>query len=438
MEHNFVVFALAGEFFKGLNGFDGYTELIDDLMETQRKHFTLYGLYRDPNDPITYDLVVRQQLDLIRSYGYSGRNMDWLKEVSRRGALTALLYQSSTGQAPFGGRSNQFHFVEAHFACMCESQARFYKEAGDMVMAEVFKRAGRRAVALTLPWIMDMEPFHHMKQGFHPSLEHGVDSGGFYSIYGILMASLCGTAYHLADESIGERITPAEHGGYVFELWPAHHKVFATCGGYHAEIDTRADLQKDSTGLGRIHRRGVWPETALSASIASGASYTFGVERPLKNLALGPAWRDADGKEHRLADFGSEIEDVTLSISKETQEAVFFAVRYSGKMGGCREIVESYRITSGGIDYSVRLDPQPPEQSILVPVILSDGEKEAAISEADTGLEVTYRGAEYRIRIRVGKECKITDDPPSGNRNAFYRTLEIRDNRASLELTPLG
>ncbi len=433
--HNFVAFLLTAEFFKGSLKLGGDRELIEGAIEYLSRDFTPYGMYRDPNDPMTYDLVVKQQLDLVRHYGYDGGHLDW---ISERGALTSLLCQSVTGQMPFGGRSNQFHFVEGHFACLCETQAAYHRQAGDLLTAGIFKRAGRRAVQMCLPWIIDMNPFRHTKQGFHPSLGHGVDSAGPYSVYGALAASLFATAYHLADEEIEERITPAEVGGYVFNLWPAFHKVFATCGGYHVEIDTRADHKKDATGLGRIHREGVRPETALSASLSASAEYSFGVNRPSRDLAVGPAWKDAAGKEHRLADFEAEISDVTLKVLKETTDEVAFEVTYRGEMGGCGEIVESYSLTSEGLVYSVRLDPRPPKQSILVPVISFDGQEEASVSEGSSGVEVTYRGAAYRIRLEPEREWRFTGDPPAANRNALYRTLEVRGNEVWLELGPGG
>ena len=431
LAHNFNVFALVGEFFKRRNRLADHSDLIEELLAGQRQHFTDHGMYRDPNDPMTYDLVVRQQLDLIMSYGYAGANLEWMREVSRRGALTALLFQSTTGQMPFGGRSNQFHFMEAHFACLCESQARFYRDQGDLALAGAFKRAGRRAIAMTVPWIMGMTPLRQTKQGFDPAIEHGIDSGGHYSVYGLLMASLCGTAYHLADESIEERITPAELGGYVFDLWPAFHKVFATCAGYHIEIDTRADPHKDASGLGRLHRDGVWPETALSASITATPQYSFAFDNPAHNLAIGPAWIGQDGHEHRLADFSDQIEDVRLEIIEQTEQRVAFTARYAGDLGGVREIVERYELNANGLIYSFTLDPKPERAWLLVPVIETDGQANATPEETPEGLRVAYRGALYEIH---GPQAELTADPPAANRNALYQTWRIEGQRVHLRI----
>lgn len=435
LEHNFNVFALAGEFFKRREKLADHSALVEDLLAGQRRHFTPWGMYRDPNDPMTYDLVVRQQLDLLLSHGYDGPNAPWVREVSRHGALTSLLMQSTTGQAPFGGRSNQFHFVEAHFACMCESQARMWRDRGDAVIAETFKRAGRRAIAMTVPWVLDMTPLRQLKQGFDPALEHGIDSGGYYSVYGLLMASLCATAYHLADESIPERLTPAELGGYVLELWPAFHKVFATCGDYHLEVDTRADLSKDATGLGRLHRVGAWPETALSASITATPGYAFAFSAPARCLAVGPAWTDTQGRERRLAELSAEIADVQVTVNEQGGRRADFEVRYEGDLAGVRRVTERYRLDTEALWYEFALDPAPGEAWLLVPVISSDGAAEARCSQRDGALAVTYRGALYEV---TGRGAHLTDDPPAANRNALYRTARIEGRQARLRLVPGG
>ena len=431
LTNNFLVFAVTGEFFKQRQGLGGDAELIEEAIDCLLGDFTEFGMYRDPHDPVTYDLVTRQQLDLIRNYGYAGPNLERITEVCRRGALTSLLYQSTTGQMPFGGRSNQLHFVEAHFACQCESQARFYKQKGDLVTAGIFKRAARRAVKMTAPWIMDMEPFRHTKQGFDPELMHGRDFYyGDYSVYAILGASLLGTAYYLADETIEEVTTPAETGGYVFDLWPAFHKVFATCGGYHIEIDTRADHEKDATGLGRIHRDGIMPELALSGSIAASPKYTlaptFGQQ---KNLAIGPAWIDDTGKERRLADFEDEIQNVSLNVIEETTQKVAFDVEYDGNFGQCRKITEKYGLSQTGISYEVLFDNSALTSYILIPLLKTDGMAESRIQVEADGFSVEYRGCRYRIFAPAAAKVMLSDDKPAANRTAAYLTAIIQASR---------
>ncbi|MDD5482948.1 MAG: hypothetical protein PHP98_04785 [Kiritimatiellae bacterium] len=462
-KNNFLVFAAIGEFLKSLSGLGGDMEMADECLEILMGDFTEYGMYRDPNDPMAYDLVVRQQMDLMLSRGYQGRQAALIREICRRGGLTSLLYQSVTGQTPFGGRSNQYHWAEGHFSCMCESQARYYKSQGKTLLAGAFKRAARRAALSTKAWTLKMEPYRHLKQGFHPKLMHGIDSYGNIGVYGLLAASLFGTAYHLADETIEERVTPAEIGGYAFDLWPAFHKIFASCGGYHLEIDTKADHHYDSTGLGRIQKIGVWPETALSGSLTRDCNYithtkddyknanpllkTFAGSRSceadiksfaretVKNLAFGPAWRDAAGTERRLADFDREIKDVKMRLLHADEREVAFEVEYFGDLGGCSRIVEHYQISATGIQYGVALDPVSIKPYILVPLIQTDGMEAARLDKKSGRISLVYRGARYEIATGRGGRTEILPDAAMPNRNALYRTGRFDDNCVIATLT---
>ncbi|MBM4080024.1 MAG: hypothetical protein FJ278_10015, partial [Planctomycetes bacterium] len=270
---NWNSFGLVSEQLKTLHGIGGDAGFIERYLPRHRTLFDANGMYRDPNCPMTYDAVVRQNFSVMLHAGYNGSHRAWMEEALRRGALAALLFQSPTGEAPFGGRSNQFHLVEATHAGCWEFQARQAARGriphmrmcgiprfqpprtaaeGDCALAGVFKRAARRAAMSTRRWILEADPFRHQKSFFAPGT-HGVDSGGNYTMYGITAAALFCHAYRLADESIGECATPAEVGGFVVESSPDFHKVFATCAGAHIEIDTRADLAKDATGIGRFH-----------------------------------------------------------------------------------------------------------------------------------------------------------------------------------------
>lgn len=458
LKNNFLIFAATGEFFKKQYGFHANNDFIDSSLETLSYDFTEYGMYRDPNDPMAYDLVVRQQMDLMLTGGYQGRQLKVVEEICRRGGLTSLLYQSITGQTPFGGRSNQYHWVEGHFACMCESQAIYYQKLGRPALAGAFKRAARRAALATSAWTLQMEPYRHLKQGFHPELMHGIDSYGNIGVYGLLAASLFGTAYHLADETINETVTPAEIGGYAFDLWPAFHKVFATGNGYHLEIDTKADHHYDSTGLGRIHKTDVWPETALSGSLAkeclymthtesnmektdktvkttqaagSRSKYTdvrsFAIETT-KNLVFGPAWRDATGAEIRLADFENEIKDVKMRLLHADEREVAFEVEYHGDLGGCSKVREHYKISAAGIRYEVDLEPTSIKPYILTPLIQTDGMETSHMNKKNDRISLVYRGARYEIVSGHGGQAEILPETAMPNRNALYLTGRIEDN----------
>ncbi|MHB9025801.1 MAG: hypothetical protein ACYC7E_16810 [Armatimonadota bacterium] len=44
----------------------------DKYLPAQLGHFTEYGMYRDPNDPITYDITTRLQIAAALALGYAG------------------------------------------------------------------------------------------------------------------------------------------------------------------------------------------------------------------------------------------------------------------------------------------------------------------------------------------------------------------------------
>src|SRR5439155_15651159 len=95
-------------------------------------------------------------------------------------------------------------------------------------------------------------------------------------------------AYERADESIAERPSVSEVGGYVFDARPTFHKIAAAAGGYYILIDTAADPHYNATGLQRIHKAGV-PFPALSDTVASERVYQPD-DAPKAAIATGIEW----------------------------------------------------------------------------------------------------------------------------------------------------
>ncbi len=216
--HNWTVYAAAGEGLRELLGLDHIdpavksgTRFWTKYMPAQLKHFTAAGMYRDPNDPFTYDMTTRLQFATPLMYGFKSPIDDPLHELLRRGAMAELLYASPDGLAPFGGRSAAVHFQECIFAAIGEMEARRYRTANPP-LSRVFKRHARLGVGAIRRWL-DMTPHRHLKNGFAPDQMHGCEAYSSYSTYSCFAASCLGLAALWADESIGESTTPAEIGG---------------------------------------------------------------------------------------------------------------------------------------------------------------------------------------------------------------------------------
>lgn len=427
---NFPIYGVCGEQLKVFAGLADTTEALEAVLDNQFKLLTPWGMYRDPHDPLTYDLTDRQQLGMLPHFGYRGRHAAWIDEATRRGALTQLLYMSVTGQMPYGGRSNQYHIMEAMAACICELEARRYRDSRPEY-AGALKRAAHLAVASIAPWIAAPEQIYVIKNRFDASLAHGDAGydGSPYAAYLLLIASILGTAHQLADESIPEGPAPVDRGGYAFQLWPAFHKTFATCGSYHLEIDNSGQPTHDATGLGRLHRRGVRPETALSMSIPATPAVHMSVAASPTYAAIGPyvAW---GCKEAPLAAMAASshcrgIFAADLAIAEETPQRVAFSLRYSGDLVGAQAVTEQYELTPDGLAITPSAEGGTLSR-FAVPLLVTDGLRRSRLERLPDGFRVTYEGAIYEVRVSDPRGIELVLGAAElPNSNGLYRLAEF-------------
>ncbi len=433
--HNWAVYASAGEMMRQAAGLEPAGSFLwgqaffDRYVGAQLGHFTVNGMYRDPGDPITYDITTRLQIACGLTFGYRGRHRRVLEELLRRGGLTTLLFMSPEGFCPFGGRSDALHFREAIVTALCELEARRYAKS-DAWLAGAFKRQARLAAASMGRWLA-MQPWRFAKNGFDPQTRHGCDAYGNISSYGQLIASFLGLAAIFADESIAEAPAPAEVGGFVFELAPAFHKVFANCSGSYVEIDTQADPHYDATGLGRFIAAGVPPELALAMPLPvamtkwGGPATTMaaGCRQPDQPQAIGPSWQQA-GQWVSLAGLGEGLTH-RLVVRSQAEGNVDFAVIYAH---GQATVSEDYRLTAGSLDIHCRVavDGAPvPAVRFIVPLLVSDGNDRSETSLPSAGaVVVNYRGHAYTVSFDEGIEASI-ETAQCANRNGIYRMLVL-------------
>ncbi|OIN95827.1 hypothetical protein AUJ66_08175 [Candidatus Desantisbacteria bacterium CG1_02_38_46] len=417
---NFCTFALAGEEFKNSYKIADNIEFIEKYLRHTKKFFTEFGMYRDPGDPMTYDWVARMNLSLLKFFGYKGKNSKWLNEILKKGGLTTLFFLSSTGEAPYGGRSNQLHHNEATIALICEYEARRYNQIGEKEIAGAFKRAARLATLSIKKWL-SLSPIRNIKNGFPPEIEHGRElSYGYYSAYSLLIASQLGFAYLVADDSIEEKPAPSEIGGYVLYLPDAFHKIFSTCCGYHLEIDTRGDQRYDATGLGRIHKSSIPSESGLSTSIVSNPNYRVCVKPSSRNIAIGPGWENARRERYWLSDFSKEIEEIKLKKIREEKEETEFNITYKGKFKDCTMVSETYKINTKGVEITYKINKN--KILVQVPLLETDGLNKAKMEVGRKGFKVSYIGHTYDVKCIAPEDVNTFLEPFSApNRNGIYK-----------------
>jgi len=447
---NWAIYASAGEAMRQAAGLKPAKDFLwgnaflEKYVGGQFSLWTANGMYRDPGDPITYDITTRLQVASALAYGYDGKLRQPLEELLRRGGLAMLLFMSPEGFVPYGGRSAAFNFREAIVCALAELEARRYRQS-DPKLAGAFKRQAHLSALAVKRWMRDMEPWRHLQNGFPPEASHGLDSYGHYSVYSLLCSSFLGLAAIYADDTIAEAPCPADKGGFVFALAPAFHKVFANVGGTYLEIDTGADLHYDATGLGRFCRKGVPLELALGMPAArfmkkwGQAAITMGPgqAQPDEPVAIGPGvwtgrqwWSLAAEPEGKVAH--------TLKVLHQAPEAVEFEVVYT--CSNDRTITERYRLEPGKLAIACANGRQGEGRAaervrMVVPLLVTDGFSKSQIEgPADGVVQVKYLGHIYRVQFDRAMKATI-EEKPYANRNAVYRSLLIESPGNGVQVT---
>ena len=334
---------------------------IAEVTRANLRWTTEEGLYRDPNDPATYDLSVRQNWSELLACGYDGDGAHELDNLLERGGPTTLKMISPLGWAPFGGRSNLFVHNEAMVTYICECEAKRWHARG---------------------WDERAASFLH--------------------------------------------------------LFPAFHRTFATCGDTQVQIDTRAQLTHDATGVGRIHRAGVPPALGMSCSVAAEAAYIIHRGTGGHAVALGPAWQRSGGRWLSLAGCSDEIIDVTCEREQVGEDEVRWTIVQQLRGLDVDRVVQHYALSSGRLRIQVELHGNADRVALEVPCLSFDGQDESTIQVGADGVTVDFQEARLTARTPEAERIRIGDSEHA-SRQAVYRvaTLERR-GRSLVTVIQLG
>jgi len=274
------------------------------------------------------------------------------------------------------------------------------------------------------PWIADSGWWSALKNRFPPASLVGCDGYGYPAVYGLLAANLFGVAYHIADDRIPEGPTFSEVGGRVVQVDPEFHKVYATCGGTHLQIDTRADPHYDATGLGRFHRLSVPSCLGLSSPSAAQPADGLPSSVPPRPVAIGPGWRVGDRWVY-LAEMGAEIEDVTLRVEHEGAERAAFALAYHLR-GDVSEVRERYELSEGQVRIDTQIEGASGACCFRVPLFHTDGAFRTAPAVREDGFFVGLEAEACRVRWLRPEPKSICLEPEAiANRNGIYRVGRV-------------
>jgi hypothetical protein len=205
-------------------------------------------------------------------------------------------------------------------------------------------------------------------------------------------------------------------GRYAFSLQPAFHKVFVLPGGLYLEFDTGADLHYNPTGLIRVHRLGVPPET-LSDGVSSAAAYRL-PSKPTRSLALGPEWRDRSGAWHALADHGrDDLEPTEFVLLPSAPTQLEVRLTYRGRLrGGASAVVEQLLFKDGRAEIDHRVEGDVDAVRQCWPMLATDGMTPSGITVSGRSATVTRGGGGFTFealtdgavvsRLGVSEPCR--------------------------------
>ena len=411
---NWALFTAVSEYARLRAGLGGSMEFIETQIASQLQWIDENGMYTDHagtdvHQPMVYDLVPRGLFAILLHFGYRGRYFDVIDGIIRKAALYTLAMQSVTGEAPYGGRSNQFVHNEPWLLTVFTYEYNRCKREGNAPLMRRYAAAIVRALAVTEEWL-SRDGIRHIKNRFPLDSRYGCEGYGYFDKYMITTASFLYTAYMLTEDGTelpeGDADTDAESFATSYHF----HKVFLKNSGYALEFDTNADPKYDAKGLGRVHRVGAPSALCLSVPCprAKGARYTID-RADAKRLAIAPAlfrngvWEEgtADGVGHTLT-----------ALDRSGRYATF---RYTFSAG--ETVTGDYAITREGVTVTLSGAGQ---LGLMLPAFLFDGEAETEITEGKNGLTVSYGG--WRCTYTTDGVIEDTGRVAC-NRNGYYKAF---------------
>ncbi len=405
--YNWALFTGVSEYMRTITGLGDTKDFIDLQLASQLQWMDENGMYRDqPNEPMVYDLVSRGLFSILLHFGYRGKYYNEIDRYLRKAGVLTLKMQSVTGEAPFGGRSNQFLHNEAHLSVVCEFEACRYAKEGNYELAGQFKAAVSKALENIEGWL-SCRPVSHIKNRFSIDSKYGCEWYAYFDKYMITTASFLYAAYLICDDTIPKTV-PVWEAPHTLCTSDDFHKIFMNAGGYFLEFDTRADMHYDASGLGRVHKNGAPSAICLSVPCCANPNYELNLEETV-NISLCPGYIQ-NGETFFAADTGSCYKLIGLSHS-DTMASVAFQVTLPNE----QNISANYTVDVFGVQINVSGEG---EVVHMLPAFVYDGEVTSKIKADTNHLTVTYKG--YCCKYTTDGEI-VDSGKMGGNRNGHYR-----------------
>jgi len=403
--HNWNVVAVTGEMLRSAAGAGSDLPWVERYLEYQLgNHADLeWGLYRDPNCPLPYDLFPRHHL------GYAAEAVPGhpvLEGWLQRGEWTSALTQTGSGGIPPSGRSSEHLWNDAALVALAETAARRHCRAGRPVAAGLFRRVATLAFRSMLHWQRPSGELNVVKNHFDPAQRWGFEAYSFHSNYGLYPAAMLATAVLFGDCETPERPAPVETGSYVIRYPDTFHKLIATCRGVTLTFDLNADPKYDVTGLNSIRYFWEHPHMGPASGVPAHPRYTL-PGAPGAAYGVGLAWT-ADGARHALA--GVHPRGVDLRVERTEPGEVAFALRYATGEAGCEAITSNYTIRPHQyVACTERFEGAPSAApSFQFPLPLNDGRTRGEGREGQSHLDWDFGPTSCSL-VLEGSQLRLSD-----------------------------
>lgn len=408
--NNWPLVQIGGEFLRIKNGMTD-TSYVEWVLQSQKNHFTDFGMFMEAGAPFAYDGFSRYFLTSTLHRGYHGRNFDFYRDACWKGAWTSLMCQSPHGESPTGYRSAHHVWNEGEMAVIDEIFAAQYSKAGRLAEAGAFKRAARLALKSMLRWVRPDGSAYIVKNRY-PALNQP-HAANPHSVYSLLAAHMAAVAYLVANDSIAEKAAPADLGGFAFHI-PEFNMAFAHAGGTYIEYMTRGNhaYNGNPSGLLRIHLRNGNPQLGPSDGIVD-----VDVANGVHDMNVGPAWSGTGGKEIRLAEFPdtsyfraseakpAEPPQATIKVVKETSTEAHITATYDWNSA---HIVEDLTLNDSGLTGKTSVTGGGlTALRAYYPMLIFDGTDSVDIRSETSSVSMKLRGDSVRYEILAPKSMTL-------------------------------
>lgn len=413
--HNIVSYNCLSEFLRcTLLGLDP-ENFLDRQMPKLLETFDENDMFMDPGCPMVYDAATRLNLQQMIFAGYRGKYYDRIFQILENTDPLSLKWISTTGEFPYGGRSQGFLHNEALLCTLLEGAAVRSKAKGNMEEAARYRAGAKLALESLQDW-MGQKPTSHIKNRFPVSERFGCEKYGYFNKYMITVNTWLINPVLYADDSIPVATLP--DNPCAFATSHHFHRYFLKAGDYFLQGDLAGQEKLDATGIGRIHKKGCPSPLLLSFPFPKEPKYIIQGENP-DNAAIG-VWKTCDEK------ILAECDLETKAVLKQCQATETVAeAELQITLSDGSKIEESVKVSHDGVTLS-----QQGGDGFLLPAIVTDGENEGSIFWEKDGFSVLFREHHARYHF-LGKaeEAGIYQ-----NRSGFYRMFRVQCDRVVITM----